>query len=97
MVGRSVNLMGPYLDKSGNRLSENHHEILIRGNDRFAGTGHNAEIVTDRTGQTWILYHAVDKNNPKGRMLMLDEVKWKDHWPYVENNSPSAEYKRPFF
>ena len=97
VFGRSENLFGPYSDKSGNSMSNNKHEILIYGNDRFVGTGHNSEIVTDGQGKTWILYHAVDKNNPRGRVLMLDEVKWKDGWPYVEGSTASLNSARPSF
>jgi len=97
VVGRSDNLFGPYLDKTGKSMSDNNHEIVIHGNDRFAGTGHNSEIVSDNLGKTWILYHAVDKTNPKGRVLLLDEVRWKDGWPYVENSSPGSEWEKPTF
>jgi arabinan endo-1,5-alpha-L-arabinosidase len=97
VVGRSQNLFGPYLNKSGQSMSNNNHEILISGNSRFAGTGHNSEIVSDNQGKTWILYHAVDKTNPKGRLLMLDEVQWKNGWPFVEGNTPSISWTKPSF
>ncbi|HOF22383.1 MAG TPA: family 43 glycosylhydrolase [Bacteroidales bacterium] len=97
VVGRSENLFGPYMDKSGNSMSNNHHEVLISGNDRFAGTGHNSEIITDKKNKSWILYHAVDKINPRGRVLMLDEVQWKDGWPFVEGNTASLKWTRPYF
>ena len=97
VAGRSENLLGPYLNKAGQSMSDNHHEVIIGKNDRFVGTGHNSEVVTDSQGKTWILYHAVDKSNPKGRVLMLDEVQWKEGWPYVENGSPSAEWPCPVF
>lgn len=98
VVGRSDNLFGPYLNKEGASMTDNHHEVLIRGNQRFVGTGHNSEIITDDNGNDWILYHAVDKNNPKGRVLMLDRIHWSDGWPFVINSSPSiTEQEKPFF
>lgn len=97
VVGRSDRLFGPYLDKSGRSMNDNRHEVLIHGNDRFAGTGHNAEIVADDKGNDWILYHAVDRNHPKGRRLMLDQVKWEGEWPYVESSSPSSNWPVPVF
>jgi len=97
VVGRSENLFGPYFDKSGRSMNNNFHEILIHGNDRFVGTGHNSEIITDNKNKTWILYHAVDKINPRGRVLMLDEVQWKDGWPFVEGNTPSSAWRKPSF
>lgn len=97
VVGRSENLFGPYLDKEGKPMMENNHEILIRGNYRFAGTGHNSEIVSDQEGNDWILYHAVDKQNPHGRILMLDCISWEDGWPGIRDNTPSLEAKAPVF
>jgi arabinan endo-1,5-alpha-L-arabinosidase len=97
VVGRSDNLFGPYLNKSGESMSGNHHEILIHKNDRFVGTGHNSEIITDNKGKTWLLYHAVDKNNPKGRVLMLDEIQWVNGWPNVLDQVPSLQWEKPVF
>ena len=42
VVGRSTSLFGPYLDKKGQSMMDNHHEILIHKNDSFVGTGHNS-------------------------------------------------------
>ncbi len=97
VVGRSENLFGPYRNKAGQSMMDNHHEVLIRGNDRFVGTGHNSEIVKDDAGSDWFFYHAVDKNNPQGRVLMLDEIQWQNGWPFVENDGPSKEWKKPEF
>lgn len=98
VVGRSDDLMGPYLDKSGNRMMENHHEILIQANNRFVGTGHNSEIVTDDEGTDWVLYHAVDVMDPEGRVLMLDRINWVEGWPQVSGNTPGVDnLERPIF
>ena len=97
VVGRSENLFGPYTDKAGKPMLENNHEILIKGNEFFVGTGHNSEIVSDKDGNDWIFYHAVDTKNPKGRVLMLDQVKWHNGWPEVTGGSPSSEAEAPVF
>lgn len=78
-------------------MMNNNHEVLIGKNEKFVGTGHNSEIVTDNNGRDWFLYHAVSVDNPSGRVLMLDEVQWKDNWPFVETSSPSLEYSFPSF
>ncbi len=97
VVGRSKNLFGPYTDKSGNPMLDNHHEILIKKNERFVGTGHNSEIVSDAEGNDWIFYHAVDTHNPRGRVLLIDQVLWKNGWPEVTGNTPSLSHKAPVF
>lgn len=84
VVGRSKHLFGPYVDKKGESMLENHHEVLIDKNEAFVGPGHNSEIVTDDKGADWMFYHAVSVANPEGRVLMLDRVNWKKGWPVVE-------------
>ena len=96
VVGRSDSLFGPYTDKQGRPMMENHHEILIHGNEAFAGTGHNSEIVTDSEGNEWMLYHSYDRHTPsKGRYLMIDRIVWENDWPVIAGNSPSTEAEAP--
>lgn len=97
VVGRSTSLFGPYLDKKGQSMMDNHHEILIHKNDSFVGTGHNSEIVSDNAGTDWLFYHAVSVANPDGRVLMLDKIDWIDGWPSVEGSSPSVKSEKPRF
>ena len=97
VVGRSESLFGPYVDKQGGRMLDNCFEELIAGDDRFAGTGHNSNIVEDDGGQTWMFYHAYDSKDPsKGRQTMLDRVAWDDEgWPRVNTGHPSRVYGLP--
>ena len=97
VVGRSKKLFGPYVDKQGRPMLGNHHEVVIHKNDSFVGTGHNSEIVTDKNGDDWVLYHAVDLSRPGGRKLMLDRVRWRGGWPYVENSTPSSVSDVPYW
>ncbi len=97
VVGRSEHLFGPYTDKSGRKMMDNHHEILIQKNDSFVGTGHNSEIITDTEGNDWVFYHAVSRKNPSGRVLLLDRIDWVDGWPEVAGKTPSLEANAPVF
>lgn len=99
-VGRSSQLMGPYVDKSGNKLVDGPYgELILRGNDGtegFAGPGHNAEIVTDDKGTDWLLYHGMMKSNARlsngtnRRSLMLDKITWVNEWPQIQGQQPSV-------
>ena len=92
VVGRSKKLAGPYVDRQGGRMLDNHYETVIKGNDRWKGPGHNSEIITDKEGDTWLLYHAYDAQDPeKGRVMLLDKLLWDEEgWPYVEGGTPST-------
>ena len=98
-VGRSTELLGPYVDKAGNDLLKGEYgELFLKGNDGakgFAGPGHSAEIITDDEGTDWQLYHAMLKsyavlsNGTNRRSLMLDKIIWEDNWPRIEGHQPS--------
>lgn len=97
VVGRSENRWGPYVDKQGRSMMDNHHEVVIHKNESFVGTGHNSEIVRDKAGNDWILYHGYCVENTSGRSLFLDKIDWIDDWPVVAGDSPSIEAEKPVF
>jgi arabinan endo-1,5-alpha-L-arabinosidase len=92
-AGRSTNLLGPYVDRSGASLLEGRvggSVVLSMNGNRFVGPGHIATL-TDFAGQDWMLYHAVDVNDPyfagavgfTKRPLLMDPLDWIDGWPTV--------------
>lgn len=98
VVGRSENLLGPYVNKAGKPMMENGYTLVIGSNNQFVGNGHCSQLVQDADNNDWIFYHGVNIDKPKGRVLLVDEVKWaNDGWPYVEGNSPSLTAKKPVF
>lgn len=98
-VGRGTSPLGPFFDKSGKNMLDNGFSLVINHNERFTGTGHCSQIVTDDAGGEWILYHAFDNTDPDGgRKLMLDRVLWDGSgWPYIKSGSPSIVADRPVF
>ena len=99
VVARSENLLGPYVNKKGERMLDNAHEVLIKGNDQFVGTGHNAVLQEDDEKNTWMLYHAYQLDRLEAqRQVLLDRVFWDEEgWPYVENQQASNGAFRPVF
>ncbi|MDR1372268.1 MAG: family 43 glycosylhydrolase [Dysgonamonadaceae bacterium] len=97
-VGRSDNLFGPYLNKSGESMMNFRPNVILHGDSIFAGPGHNSEIITDDSGDDWLLYHSFIKSSPeKGRVLCLDKIVWKEEWPEIEGSVPSKESRVPVF
>lgn len=72
VVGRSENLLGPYVDKDGKDMLKNNWELVLEGDgQKWIGPGHNSIIVQDDEGTDWMIYHSYMK-----KMVEL-EVVWE--------------------
>jgi arabinan endo-1,5-alpha-L-arabinosidase len=92
-VGRSTNILGPYVDREGASFLEGRvggTPFLSMNGNRWVGTGHNS-VFQDANNQWWTVYHAVDRDDPyfegavgfTKRPVLLDRVDWIDGWPTV--------------
>lgn len=96
VVGRSENLFGPYITKTGRTMLGGSYDVILKGNDFVAGPGHNAEFIHDKNGDDWIIYHGFLKADPSaGRQVFMDKIIWDDGWPSIKNDSPSESSDRP--
>lgn len=98
VVGRSSDLRGPYVNKSGTPMLSNGYTLVINKNGSFVGNGHCSQIVQDKNGNDWLLYHGIRTSNASGRVLMLDQIRWDEQgWPYIAGGSPSLKAPAPVF
>ena len=95
MVARSKNAMGPFETLEEARGVP--HSLMLFKSERWLAPGHNC-VVTDKAGDAWIVYHAIDVNRPRQRqedeinsrrILLIDRIEWRDGWPRV--GTPSHE------
>ena len=75
---------------------------ILTENARWLAPGHNS-LVTDAAGQDWLLYHAIDREQPtfdainaeqghSRRVMLLDKVTYDEHdWPRVGTPSTSSQ------
>jgi hypothetical protein len=100
-AGRSESPMGPFVDQDGHPLLGSRSggtQVLAANGNTWVGVGHHA-IFSDTTGQDWILYHGIDKedswlNNPGGinkRPMLVDKLDWIDGWPVVNAGAGPSE------
>ena len=101
VVGRSENLLGPYVDKDGKDMLKNNWELVLEGDgQKWIGPGHNSIIIQDDEGTDRMIYHSDLKKDGEdgGRLGMLDRVLWTDNgWPYIRNCVPSNSELIPVF
>lgn len=70
------------------------YPTLKPNGNKWRGVGHNA-LITDLSGQDWIIYHGIDANNGwvngsniSFRQLLLDRIDWTaDGWPVVNDGA----------
>ncbi|RKS73738.1 glycosyl hydrolase family 43 [Motilibacter peucedani] len=105
-VGRSRSITGPFVDAQGISLMASRTggtPVLRQNGNRWIGTGHNA-LLTDLTGQDWIVYHAIDRGDPwldepggiNQRPMLMDRLDWVGGWPVVDGGAgPSDSRERP--
>ena len=71
---------------------------ILEASADWIAPGHNA-ITTDRNGDDWIVYHAVDARRPRARdsdeintrrIMLIDRIEWVDGWPRVAGGRPSS-------
>lgn len=66
VVGRSENLLGPYVDKDGKDMLKNNWELVLEGDgQKWIGPGHNSIIIQDDEGTDWMIYHSYLKKMVK--------------------------------
>lgn len=83
VVGRSETVTGPYLDKEGKSMAEGGGSLVIEGDDRWTGVGHNSAYTFDE--RDYLVFHAYDSEDEGRSKLKIAEMTWDDQgWPVVD-------------
>ncbi|MBN2348984.1 MAG: arabinan endo-1,5-alpha-L-arabinosidase [Bacteroidales bacterium] len=89
VVGRAKNIEGPYLDKMGKRMDQGGGYVLLNGNKKYSGVGHNSIYTFKKTD--YLIYHAYDIDENGIPKLIISPVSWDEsEWPVAkipEHNS----------
>jgi arabinan endo-1,5-alpha-L-arabinosidase len=92
LVARSRQATGPYETLA---QATGTAGTILTENDRWQAPGHNS-LITDTNGQDWLLYHAIDRQQPtfdaindeqgySRRVMLLSKVTYTDDgWPQVK-------------
>ncbi len=84
IIGRARAIPGPYVDEAGAPLARGGGTILLAGDSKWYGVGHNGVNTFD--GVDYIVFHGYDASDPHGRAkLRIERLRWTaDGWPVVD-------------
>ena len=83
MVGRSKDVRGPYLDKTGKDLAMGGGSTLLAGTEKWPGLGHNGVYNFD--GKDYTVFHAYETTDNGLQKLKIAELYWdQDGWPFID-------------
>jgi arabinan endo-1,5-alpha-L-arabinosidase len=83
MVGRSRSATGPYVDADGKPLLEGGGTLVLQGDERWRGPGHNGVLTVG--ARQYFVHHTYDMQHLDAqRILQLRPLTWTpDGWPKV--------------
>lgn len=88
MVARSSTAFGPFEHFPG----PGGNSVILRESAQWRAPGHNS-VIADAQGNDWMLYHAysaADGDRADRRVMLLDRIVYRDGWPRVSGDEPSA-------
>lgn len=88
IVGRSKKLLGPYLDKNGDRMDNGGGSLVLEGDKNWYGVGHNAVCSFD--GGDYLIYHGYDAADKGRSKLLISKIDWQNNWPEAKIAPPLA-------
>ena len=83
VVGRARDITGPYLDANDERMDKGGGTLVIAGNERWPGVGHNSVYSFD--GHDYFVTHAYDARDRGWSKLKVLEIRWDAKgWPTLD-------------
>ena len=104
-AGRSTSPAGPFTDDEGvalMALTSKGGIVAGATGNRWIGPGHNG-LVTDLSGQDWLVYHGIPSDNPDlrpaaggtlrltRRPMLIDRLDWINGWPRLRAGAGPSE------
>lgn len=96
MVGRSLEVTGPYIDASGTAMLQGGGTPLLVANQKWLGPGGESLLMQPKGSHDGdiIVYHAYDSKTGVPS-LQISTIEWKDGWPHAALDSTALNSSAP--
>lgn len=92
-VGRSRNVLGPYLDNMGIPLLQGGGKLVAAAHGRMIGAGHFGLLDFGGDLQKFSLHYEADMDRSGRSVLAIEPLLWRDGWPVAGRNVRSGSYQ----
>lgn len=82
IVGRSKNLLGPYVDDNNKPMTQGGGKLVLAGDKDWYGVGHCA--VAEFDGNDYLVFHGYDAHDKAISKLRIMLLGWKGNWPVIQ-------------
>lgn len=82
-VGRSESPHGPFVGREGHPLMRGAGTVLLEGNADWVAPGGGTAWTDAESGETLIVFHALDAAHKGRATLRIKPVHWQDGWPVL--------------
>ena len=80
VVGRSPQVEGPYLDRTGKHMLKGGGTLVYDQDERMIAGGHNSVYTID--GEDYFICHGYTREHGESK-LILKKITWDDGWPIL--------------
>ena len=93
VVGRSKNILGPYIDNVGRTMLEGGGKMVAVTRGGLIGPGHFGHIILEKGVEKMSIHYEADLEQGGRSVLGILPVIWKDGWPVAGDKFKEGTYE----
>lgn len=93
VVGRSKNVLGPYIDNVGRDMLAGGGKMVVAAGDRKTGAGHFGRTIIDEGVEVTSFHWEADFDQGGRSVLAIRPLLWKNDWPVAGERFREGTYE----
>ena len=82
-VGRASTPHGPFLDEVGTPMMNGGGTVFLQSDSKWSGTGGGTAWIDPTTGDSLIVFHALNLNQNGAMYMWIKSLQWVNDWPVI--------------